>query len=78
MSNRVLSYDAASGKAPWLGTEISPEGLKLLMQLGDRWISRTVSGPAIDAAYRAFDARDAEAFGELMFPTQPEAQEAAA
>lgn len=78
MSHRILVYDRASGRALWLATEISCYGLKLFMSAGATWISRTVTGTATDAAYRALDERNAEAFGELMFPTQPEAQEAAA
>ena len=69
MSNRILVCDRNSGKALWLATEICLEGLKLFMSAGATWISRTVTGEAIDAAYRAFEARDPQAFGELMFPS---------
>lgn len=73
MSNRILAYDSTSGKALWPATEICCEGLKLFMSSGATWISRTVTGPAIDAAYRAFAARDPQAFGEIMFPSSAEA-----
>jgi len=76
MSNRVLAYDRVSGRALWLAKEIRPEGLHLMMTAGGHWIGRTVSGPAADAAYEAFDNHDAEAFGEIMFPTEVSTQAA--
>lgn len=51
---------------------------ELMMAHNGTVIVRLLTGAMLQLAHVALENRDAAVFGELMFPTQPQAQEAAA